>query len=137
MDLEYTAEYREYREEVRRFLEGWPVEAEEGEGPDAAALFRQRGIEAGFVCRNVPAEYGGAGQEPDALKDAIVREEFYAAGAPGDLTSQGAGMLVPTLLEFGTEAQKKRFIPEAIADRERWCQGYSEPGSGSDLASLQ
>ena len=132
MDLEYTAEYREYREEVRRFLAGWPIE-----GEDAAALFRQRGIEAGFVCRNVPAEYGGAGQEPDALKDAIVREEFYAAGAPGDLTSQGAGMLVPTLLEFGTEAQKKRFIPEAIADRERWCQGYSEPGSGSDLASLQ
>jgi len=134
MDLEYTAEYREYREEVRRFLAGWPIE---GEGADAATLFRQRGIEAGFVCRNVPAEYGGAGQEPDALKDAIVREEFYAAGAPGDLTSQGAGMLVPTLLEFGTEAQKKRFIPEAIADRERWCQGYSEPGSGSDLASLQ
>jgi alkylation response protein AidB-like acyl-CoA dehydrogenase len=134
MDLEYTAEYREYREEVRRFLAGWPIE---GEGADAAALFRQRGIEAGFVCRNVPAEYGGAGQEPDALKDAIVREEFYAAGAPGDMTTQGAGMLVPTLLEFGTEAQKKRFIPEAIADRERWCQGYSEPGSGSDLASLQ
>jgi len=132
MDLEYTAEYREYREEVRRFLAGWPIE-----GEDAAALFRQRGIEAGFVCRNVPAEYGGAGQEPDALKDAIVREEFYAAGAPGDMTTQGAGMLVPTLLEFGTEAQKKRFIPEAIADRERWCQGYSEPGSGSDLASLQ
>ena len=134
MDLEYTAEYREYREEVRRFLAGWPIE---GEGADAATLFRQRGIEAGFVCRNVPAEYGGAGQEPDALKDAIVREEFYAAGAPGDMTTQGAGMLVPTLLEFGTEAQKKRFIPEAIADRERWCQGYSEPGSGSDLASLQ
>ncbi|HIL01214.1 MAG TPA: acyl-CoA dehydrogenase [Myxococcales bacterium] len=139
MDLEYTAEYQEYREEVRRFLSGWPLAGAEAGLPkeEAEALFRQRGIKAGFVCRNVPVEYGGAGQLPDALKDAIVRDEFYAAGAPGDLSSQGAGLLVPTLLEFGTEAQKKRFIPKAIADQERWCQGYSEPGSGSDLASLQ
>ncbi|HIG02232.1 MAG TPA: acyl-CoA dehydrogenase [Myxococcales bacterium] len=139
MDLEYTAEYQAYREEVRRFLADWPRVGQEvhGEGVEAEALFRERGIEAGFVYRNVPAAYGGAGQEPDALKDAIVRDEFYAAGAPGDLTSQGAGLLVPTLLEFGTEAQKKRFIPKAISDQEKWCQGYSEPGSGSDLASLQ
>ncbi len=139
MDLEYTAEYQKYREEVRRFLSGWPLAGAEAGLPkeEAEALFRQRGIKAGFVCRNVPVEYGGAGQLPDALKDAIVRDEFYAAGAPGDLSSQGAGLLVPTLLEFGTEAQKKRFIPKAIADQERWCQGYSEPGSGSDLASLQ
>jgi len=137
MDLEYTEEYQAYREEVRRFLEGWPLQGEDASQPADAELFRKRGIEAGFVCRNVPTEYGGAGQEPDSLKDAIVREEFFAAGAPGDLTSQGAGMLVPTLLEFGTEAQKKRFIPPAISDQERWCQGYSEPGSGSDLASLQ
>ncbi|MDE0886811.1 MAG: acyl-CoA dehydrogenase family protein [Myxococcota bacterium] len=137
MDLEYTEQYQVYREEVRRFLKGWPLTGEEADRPGAAGSFRKRGIEAGFVCRNVPTEYGGAGQEPDALKDAIVRQEFYAARAPGDLTSQGAGLLVPTLLEFGTEAQKKRFIPKALADEERWCQGYSEPGSGSDLASLQ
>ncbi|MDG2336016.1 MAG: acyl-CoA dehydrogenase family protein [Myxococcota bacterium] len=137
MDLEYTEKYQAYRDEVRLFLKGWPLAGDAADRPDAAGVFRKRGIEAGFVCRNVPTEYGGAGQEPDALKDAIVRQEFYAAGAPGDLTSQGAGMLVPTLLEFGTEAQKKRFIPKALADEERWCQGYSEPGSGSDLASLQ
>ena len=139
MDLEYTEEYQQYRREVREFLQGWPLSGEDAERgeEEQAALFRRRGIEAGFVCRNVPAEYGGAGQAPDALKDAIVRDEFYAAGAPGDLSSQGAGLLVPTLLEFGTEGQKQRFIPKAIWDEERWCQGYSEPGSGSDLASLQ
>ncbi len=139
MDLEYTEEYKEYRERVRDFLKGWPLQGEEAKLPEAeqATLFRERGIRAGFVCRNVPADYGGAGQAPDALKDAIVRDEFYAAGAPGDSISQGAGLLVPTLLDFGTDAQKQRFIPLAISDRERWCQGYSEPGAGSDLASLQ
>jgi alkylation response protein AidB-like acyl-CoA dehydrogenase len=139
MDLEYTEEYKDYREQVRDFLEGWPLQGEEANlsEDEQAALFRERGIRAGFICRNVPAEYGGAGQAPDALKDAIVRDEFYAAGAPGDSISQGAGLLVPTLLDFGTDAQKQRFIPLAISDRERWCQGYSEPGSGSDLASLQ
>ncbi|MCS5635669.1 MAG: acyl-CoA dehydrogenase family protein, partial [Myxococcota bacterium] len=96
MNLEYTEEYERYREEVRSFLTGWPLSGTEAALPEGEqeALFRRRGIEAGFVCRNVPAEYGGAGQEPDALKDAIVRDEFYAAGAPGDLVSQGAGMLV-------------------------------------------
>jgi alkylation response protein AidB-like acyl-CoA dehydrogenase len=139
MDLEYSEAYQRYREEVRAFLRGWPLTGEEGRLPkeEQEALFRQRGIEAGYVYRNVPHEYGGAGQEPDALKDQIVLEEFHAAGAPGDLRTQGAGLLAPTLLEFGTEAQKRRFVPKALTGEERWCQGYSEPGSGSDLASLQ
>ncbi len=139
MDLEYNEEYRSYREEVRRFLMGWPLSGREAELPEKEreAIFRRRGIEAGFVYRNVPSEYGGSGQEPDALKDVIVRDEFYAHGAPGDLGTQGAGMLVPTLLEFGSEEQKTRFIAKALSGEESWCQGYSEPGSGSDLASLQ
>ncbi|MFP6639035.1 MAG: acyl-CoA dehydrogenase family protein, partial [Myxococcota bacterium] len=131
--------YQRYREEVVEFLESWPLVGEDSELPSdqQEALFRQRGIESGFVYRNVPSEYGGAGQSPDALKDAIAREEFFRAGAPGDLLTQGAAMLVPTLLEFGSEEQKRRFIPKALTGEERWCQGYSEPGSGSDLASLQ
>ena len=139
MDLEYSEEYRQYRDSVRRFLEGWPLTGDEARLPqdEQEAIFRQRGIEAGFVYRNVPREYGGAGQEPDALKDAIVLEEFHRAGAPGDLKSQGAGLLAPTLLDVGTEEQKRRFVPKALTGEERWCQGYSEPGSGSDLASLQ
>lgn len=139
MNLEYSEQHQIYREEVRAFLKGWPLVGDEADLPqeEQEALFRQRGIRAGFVYRNVPLEYGGAGQETDAQKDVIVRDEFYEHGAPGDLHTQGAGMLVPTLLEFGTEDQKKRFIPKALTGEETWCQGYSEPGSGSDLASLQ
>ena len=139
MDLEYGPAYRAYREAVREFLKGWPLEGAESalSQIEQESLFRRRGIEAGFVYRNMPREYGGAGQEPDALKDQIVLEEFHRANAPGDLRSQGAGLLAPTLLEFGTEAQKQRFIPAALSGEEAWCQGYSEPGSGSDLASLK
>jgi len=139
MDLEYSQEHQAYREAVIEFLKGWPLRGQEADLPkeEQEALFRQRGIDAGYVYRNVPSEYGGAGQAPDPQKDAIVREEFFRVGAPGDLLNQGAGMLVPTLLEFGTEEQKRRFIPKALTGEERWCQGYSEPGSGSDLASLQ
>jgi alkylation response protein AidB-like acyl-CoA dehydrogenase len=139
MDLEYSEEYKAYRDEVREFLRGWPLAGDDANLPlvEQEALFRRLSIEAGYVYRNVPVQYGGAGQEPDALKDSIVRDEFYAAGAPGDLKTQGAGLLVPTLLEFGTEVQKRRFISAALTGEEAWCQGYSEPGSGSDLASLQ
>lgn len=138
MNLEYTEAYRAYRDEVRRFLSGWPLEGDEARLPkeEQEAIFRHRGVEGGYVYRAVPREYGGAGQEPDALKDQIVLEEFHRAGAPGDLRNQGAGLLAPTLLEFGTEAQKRRFVPKALSGEESWCQGYSEPGSGSDLASL-
>jgi alkylation response protein AidB-like acyl-CoA dehydrogenase len=139
MDLSYGEEYEAFRREVRDFLEGWPLRGEEAELPkeQQESLFRARGIEAGYVYRSIPAEYGGAGQTPDAIKDAIVREEYLAKGAPGDLYTQGAGLLAPTLLDFGSEEQKKRYIPKALTGEERWCQGYSEPGSGSDLASLQ
>jgi len=139
MDLEYSEEHERFRETVREFLGGWPLEARESELPleEREALFRRRGIEAGFVYRGIPASYGGSEQPDDAIKDQIVRDEFYRAGAPRDLLTQGAAMLAPTLLEFGSEAQKERYIPSALTGEERWCQGYSEPGSGSDLASLQ
>ena len=139
MDLEYSAEHQRFREEVRQFLKGWPLTGDEAKLPqdEQEQLFRKRGIDAGFVYRSVPKQYGGSEQPRDAIKDRIIVEEFYAAGAPRDLMTQGAGMLVPTLLEFGTEAQKERYIPPALFGEENWCQGYSEPGSGSDLASLQ
>jgi len=139
MDLAYGEEYEAFREEVRAFLKGWPLQGAEAELPEQEreALFRSRAIEAGYVYMAIPREYGGAGVEPDPRKEAIVRDEFFAVGAPGNLLTQGAGMLAPTLLEFGTEEQKRRYIPKALTGQERWCQGYSEPGSGSDLASLQ
>jgi alkylation response protein AidB-like acyl-CoA dehydrogenase len=139
MDLEYGEEYVAFRESVRAFLKGWPLQGDEARRPldEQEAIFRKRGIEAGFVYRGIPTAYGGSGQPPDSLKDRIIVEEYHEAGAPRDLSSQGAGMLAPTLMEFGTEAQKHRYVPPALSGEEQWCQGYSEPGSGSDLASLQ
>ncbi|HEB88784.1 MAG TPA: acyl-CoA dehydrogenase [Deltaproteobacteria bacterium] len=139
MDLEYGEEYEAFRKTVKAFLEAWPLQGDEARLPieEQEALFRKRGIEAGFVYRNVPKKYGGSEQPHDAIKDQIIQQEFHRVGAPRDLATQAAGMLVPTLLEFGTEAQKERYIPPALEGTEIWCQGYSEPGSGSDLASLQ
>jgi len=139
MDLKYSAEHESFRAEVREFLKGWPLQGDEAALPldEQERIFRKRGIEAGYVYRSVPKQYGGSEQPRDAIKDQIIVEEYYVAGAPRDLTTQGAGMLVPTLLEFGTEEQKARYIPPALTGEENWCQGYSEPGSGSDLASLQ
>jgi len=139
MNLEYALEHETFRDSVRIFLEGWPLEGADADRSLEAreTIFRKRAIEAGLVYRSVPTRYGGSEQPYDAIKDQIIREEFYRAGAPGDLTSQGAALLVPTLLEFGTEAQRERYIRPALTGDENWCQGYSEPGSGSDLASLQ
>lgn len=139
MDLTYSAAHEAFRARVKKFLEGWPLAGDDAKRPQAEqeTIFRRRGVEAGFVYRHVPKRYGGSEQPKDAIEDQIIQEEFHRAGAPRDLTSQGAGMLVPTLLEFGTEAQKARYIEPALRGDENWCQGYSEPGSGSDLASLQ
>jgi len=139
VDLRYGAEYESFRAELRAFLAGWPLKGAEAALPPAEQqrIFRQRGIERGYVYRSIPAEYGGSGQPHDALKDRIILEEYARTGAPGNRLDQGAGMLAPTLLQFGTEAQKRRFIPPTLAGTLRWCQGYSEPNAGSDLASLQ
>ena len=139
MDLQYGPEYDEFRTEVRTFLEGWPLTGGEAELPEEEQehLFRQRGIEAGYVYRQFPREYGGSGQPYDALRENIIQEEYARVGAPGNSLMQGPGMLVPTLLEMGTEEQKNQFISPTLRGDMKWCQGYSEPGSGSDLASLQ
>jgi alkylation response protein AidB-like acyl-CoA dehydrogenase len=139
MDLSYGEEYERFRAEVREFLKGWPLAGEEARLPlaDQETLFRNRSIEKGYVYRQIPAEYGGGGQPPDVLRDTICREEFSAAGAPGDEPVQGPAMLAPTLIEFGSESQKRQFVAPTLRGELRWCQGYSEPGSGSDLASLQ
>ena len=140
MDLEYSAEYEAFRQEVRGFLaENWPLGGDESKlgFAEQAALFRARAIAAGFVARGVPRAYGGSEQEPDVLKSTIIAKEFRAVYAPGDLRGIGPSMLVPTLLEHGEEWQKQKFVPPTMTGEMAWCQGYSEPGSGSDLASLQ
>jgi alkylation response protein AidB-like acyl-CoA dehydrogenase len=139
MNLTYGERYDAFRAELREFLSGWPLRGAEAKLPAAEQerIFRKRGIEAGYVYRNIPAEYGGAGRDSDPLIDRIIQEEYARTRAPGNRLDQGPGLLVPTLLEFGSEEQKRRFIPPTLAGEMQWCQGYSEPGSGSDLASLQ
>jgi alkylation response protein AidB-like acyl-CoA dehydrogenase len=139
MDLTFGPEYEDFRAELRAFLSGWPLTGAEAELSELeqASLFRSRGIEAGYVYRHIPKEFGGGGCAPDALKERIIMEEYAAAQAPGALWTQAAGMLAPTMVELGTPEQKERFILKALTGEEVWCQGYSEPGAGSDLAAVQ
>ncbi len=139
MDLNFGPEYESFRAEVREFLAGWPLAGDEAKLPAARQehLFRQRGVQEGYVYRQYPVEYGGSGQEYDPVKDRILQEEYAVGGAPGNSLMQGPAMLVPTLLDLGTEEQKQQFIRPTLAGDMAWCQGYSEPGSGSDLASLK
>ena len=119
----------------KRHRDRWPPAAGELRREQVLAWQRLL-IEHGYAARAIPREYGGFGAEPDILKSRIIAEEFTRARAPGPLSGQGISMLVPTLLEVGSEAQKRRWIAPTLAGEIVWCQGYSEPGSGSDLASL-
>ena len=103
---------------------------------NAAKDWQKLLIENGYTCRTIPKEYGGYGAEPDIVKSRIIAEEFSSARVNAGLGGQGISMLVPTLLEMGTQEQKEQFIRPTIHGDMVWCQGYSEPGAGSDLASL-
>ncbi len=139
MDLRYSEEYEGFRAEVKAFLaDNWPPKGEESQRSqdEQQARFRGLAIERGYLARAIPREYGGSEQPPDVLRGAIIREEFGRAGAPQDPHPPTA-QLIPTLLEHGTEALKQRYLPPTLRGDLVWCQGYSEPGSGSDLASVQ
>ncbi|RLQ23793.1 acyl-CoA dehydrogenase [Seongchinamella sediminis] len=100
-----------------------------------AKLWFERMRDKGWICPEWPTEYGGGGLDPQQAK--IISEEMKALGARTPLYGIGIWMLGPALLEFGNEAQKQQHIPAIINGEIRWAQGYSEPGAGSDLASLQ
>jgi alkylation response protein AidB-like acyl-CoA dehydrogenase len=140
MDLSYGSEMESFRQEVKIFLSAnWPVTGDDAKSsrPDQIQDFRERAIEAGYLCRTIPKQYGGSEQAPDALRGQVIREEFEAARAPMEPRGIGTMMLVPTLLDRGEEWQKEKFVAPTIRGEITWCQGYSEPGSGSDLASLK
>ena len=106
--------------------------------PDQKALDWQRVLlERGYSGRTIPREYGGYGAEPDVLEAAIIADELSRAALSPGIMNQGISMLVPTLLEVGTEEQRRRWVGPTIRGEVIWCQGYSEPGAGSDLASLR
>ncbi|MEA3052793.1 MAG: hypothetical protein QOG72_1696 [Sphingomonadales bacterium] len=102
---------------------------------DAQKLWMERMAARGWTVPDWPKEYGGGGLSPAETK--ILRQEMARIGARNPLMSFGISMLGPALLKYGSEAQKKRFLPEIARGEIRWCQGYSEPNAGSDLASLQ
>ncbi len=136
MDLSFGPEYEAFRDEVRAFISDYRDKTPSSGGTDAKT-WQKTLIENGYTARTIPKEYGGFGAEPDILKARIIGEEFAAAQMQGGMGGQGIGMLVPTLLEMGTEEQKQQFIKPTLDGDIVWCQGYSEPGAGSDLASLR
>ena len=140
MDLSYGSEYETFRREVQDFLKMAWVDVGEWANTGCAervAEFRLLATERGYLYRNIPKQYGGSEQAADSLKAQIIQEEFARVRAPMEVPGQGTGMLVQTLLECGAEWQKEKFIPPTVRGEYRWAQGYSEPGAGSDLASLR
>jgi alkylation response protein AidB-like acyl-CoA dehydrogenase len=144
MELRDSPEEAAFRQEVCEFLkkelrEEWKARPEEGE-EDIAALYerrrpwREKLAEKGWVAPAWPQEYGGAGLT--VMQQFVMNEEFAEARAPArDIF--GVGMVGPTLIVHGSEEQKKEHLPRILKSEVRWCQGYSEPEAGSDLASLR
>ncbi len=140
-----------FRTETRAWLEAncppemrHPVQGEEdacwgGRHPvfqsDAQRLWLERMAAKGWTVPEWPREYGGGGLTRDEAK--ILRQEMRALGCRPPLTSFGISMLGPALLKYGSDEQKREHLPKITRGEIRWCQGYSEPGAGSDLASLQ
>ena len=149
MDLNFGPKYKNFRDEVRKFckeysdihLESSKVplsdRSKSGEIKMKRSDWQKLLIEKGYFARSIPKEYGGYGGENDIIKSRIIAEEFAKTNTPPPMGGQGIDMLVPTLLELGTEEQKKQYIRPTLNGEIIWCQGYSEPNAGSDLASLQ
>ena len=140
MDLEYTAEDLAFRDRVRSFLqENLPKDLQK-KVLNRRRVTREESIrwqkilnKQGWVAPGWPVEYGGTGWTP--LQRHIWAEEYALAGAPPVL-GFGVGLLTPVLMGYATEEQKRHYLPRILDAEDWWCQGYSEPGAGSDLASL-
>jgi len=141
--IHYPPEVEKFREVVRTWLEenlpkGW-FDDDFAMSSDERDLFNAswpaKLHEGGWICATWPKEYGGKGLS--ILEGVVLTEEFARARAPMRADFFGDTLVGPTLLQWGTEEQKKEFLPPILAGAMRWCQGFSEPNSGSDLASLK
>ncbi len=141
MKLDLDPEYEAFRANVSETLTKnrhlAPTSEDKGYKNARRIAWQKLLIEHGLAARTIPKAYGGYGGEADILKARIIAEEFARSRVPGPMAGQGISMLVPTLLELGTEAQKQAYIRPTIEGEMIWCQGYSEPGAGSDLAALR
>jgi alkylation response protein AidB-like acyl-CoA dehydrogenase len=145
MDISFTPEQQAYRAQVRSWLaanlpgawtEGglWPALSEDDE--QAFMIDWERSIHAaGYSGIAWPKAYGGQGR--DAVDDLIVNEELGAASAPESINTIGRELVAPIILSVGTEAQKRHFVPRILRMEDTWCQGFSEPNAGSDLAAIR
>lgn len=141
--LTYTPEAESFRSEVRTWLRenlpaGWFDEGFEmtsAQRREFNETWTARLFEGGWICATWPKEYGGKGLS--LLEGVVLAEEFANARAPMRADFFGDTLVGPTLLQWGTEEQKKEFLPRILSGQMRWCQGFSEPNSGSDLASLK
>ena len=144
MDFDYSQQEEAFRQELRAWLDANPPD---GYDPETFELIDQEDRfrikfdwqkklhAAGWVGIHWPQEYGGRGAT--IMEQTIYQQELARVRAPGFANPLGISLVGPTLMHWGTDEQKERFIPNILSADEVWCQGYSEPGSGSDLASLQ
>jgi alkylation response protein AidB-like acyl-CoA dehydrogenase len=142
MDFRDTAAEASWRQEVRTFIQrelpdaarGPQFGEEDDQREEAMREWRRRVAAKGWIAPHWPTEYGGA--DMSAKDQFIMNEEFAEAEAP-NVGGFGVMMIGPTLIAHGSDEQKQRFLPAIVKGEIQWCQGYSEPGAGSDLASLQ
>src|SRR5689334_3218422 len=143
MKLGFTPQEERFRAEAAAWLEGQlsgPFRDMRGLTSQGGYPQRRRDWEralgaARWSCIGWPEEYGG--RDASLAEQVIFAEEYARAGAPGRLGYMGVELAGPTILAFGTDAQKRRFLPPIARGEELWCQGYSEPNAGSDLASVR
>src|SRR5215813_4963116 len=144
MDLALSPEHEAFRKRVRSWLKANLPKREPDDAiieySDPARIKRlkawQRALyDAGYVAMGWPKEYGGRGV--GVMEQTIVNQELVLARAPQQIGMMGVQMVGPTLIQFGSEEQRRRYLPRMLTADEIWCQGYSEPGAGSDLASLK
>jgi alkylation response protein AidB-like acyl-CoA dehydrogenase len=143
MDLDYPPEAEQLRVEIRAWLdanlpEGWGSPGFDPEPEERAAWIAEwnhKLHEGGWICASWPAAYGGKGLS--VMESVVLNEEFARVGAPLRADFFGDTLVGPTILRWGTEEQKRRFLPGIMAGETSWCQGFSEPDAGSDLASIR
>ena len=142
MDLNLTPEETKFRDELRTWLEAnvpkdwgeWREKPLEESFPYLRAWQRKL-YEGGWAAVSWPKEYGGRGAT--LMEQSLFWEEMARVEAPPMANSLGLGLIGPTIIAYGTDEQKRRFIPKILSAEEIWCQGFSEPNAGSDLAALQ